>query len=738
MAEIKTTIVLDDKMSAALEDIKSHVLDIIELAGGITETFESIRQAAGSISTPIKEAVAATAKVTKKAQFAKKIFTGWKNAISGVRNALESTKNIVGRVSGFVQSTLELTQNEARVHQQLNTLVNARSQDLETARAGYYSILDAVKQTSAATAINTTNLVAGATALGRHAQEAGTIEKLIGSMADLSAGMTGTIQLTQQQTEQHAQMLGQALDGNYQRLEQMAGITFSPVQRELMKTGTEAERAALIVEMIGESFGGAAKKIAQNTPYGAIQHMNDTFEGIHRTVGELATAFKGSFAYAITPVIEQVGKAVKNASGWISENIDTVLMALSALGAMAVAVKIKFLAAWAAKFAPILALGTAITAAGKLLMNLGVSFGDILGTAMGVFMGIKSVVITVFTFVWELINSVVQAIAGLFSRLREEGCQQFEAIRERFSGVFMDILDIAINIVAAITNIFVDFANFFGHVFQDPVAAVKTLFLSLGERILSVIQPVARILDRFLQTDISGFVDNLQATLSGWRSSIMVNAGFEDINKHLDPSEIRRNLEGAWRQGREMGENIANSIEGSLNKNLAWDPRAFGEPRYGQSSDAPEYGQPSDAPGPKQPPAVAGQNQPFGGLRYDQVMVNAPGGMALRVYDPANREIRGEMVRLKEDVHRRRYLSEYKSKGRAPSSYEASRNPATVYNNITQNIYASPGMDEENLAKLAGQRACKYVADQILTCIQSDLLNGGGSNRGGGYGGAVT
>jgi len=101
-----------------------------------------------------------------------------------------------------------------------------------------------------------------------------------------------------------------------------------------------------------------------------------------------------------------------------------------------------------------------------------------------------------------------------------------------------------------------------------------------------------------------------------------------------------------------------------------------------------------------------------GSDEFSNYTVSTPGGAALRVAQQGPIEIRGEMIRLMEDVVRHRYIS---------GTYRQ----AAPVTQITQNIYATQGMNEEQLAKKAGYYACEFVADQMRKSYGYDLRSKG-------------
>ncbi|MCL2366648.1 MAG: hypothetical protein FWC75_06320 [Oscillospiraceae bacterium] len=89
--------------------------------------------------------------------------------------------------------------------------------------------------------------------------------------------------------------------------------------------------------------------------------------------------------------------------------------------------------------------------------------------------------------------------------------------------------------------------------------------------------------------------------------------------------------------------------------------------------------------------------------------VSTPRGRAALVSDPANAEIRGKIIRLKEDITRREFMG---------GAYQM---PAPRITIGDLNVYATPGMNEEQLAQKVGQYACSMVAEQMRSAYRTDL-----------------
>jgi len=94
--------------------------------------------------------------------------------------------------------------------------------------------------------------------------------------------------------------------------------------------------------------------------------------------------------------------------------------------------------------------------------------------------------------------------------------------------------------------------------------------------------------------------------------------------------------------------------------------------------------------------------------------INTAAGRAMVVADPANWAIRDEIVRLKEDVTTRQFASGiYQQRG--PVQIPQIQLPSI-------NVYATPGMNEEQLARRVAKYCASYVADEIVDAYNNDLL----------------
>lgn len=111
--------------------------------------------------------------------------------------------------------------------------------------------------------------------------------------------------------------------------------------------------------------------------------------------------------------------------------------------------------------------------------------------------------------------------------------------------LFLGLLQLVFGVVEFWYNLFGAFANFFGNVFNDPIAAIIHLFEGLADNVLGIIQKIAEAID-------SVFGSNLAGAVQGWRGNLKSlannaakkygNGSYQEKVQKLDIDGILDNL----------------------------------------------------------------------------------------------------------------------------------------------------------------------------------------------------
>lgn len=164
--------------------------------------------------------------------------------------------------------------------------------------------------------------LAGAQELATYLEKSSTLKKLIPVMNDMVAQQYG-YGASAESAANIATMLGKVMDGQVGALSRY-GYKFDEAQAQILKFGTEEERAATLAEVVGASVGGMNQALAM-TPTGRMQQLSNTLGDIKEQFGQavstVATAFLpllnrvANVLASIASVANRVAQAIANVFG---------------------------------------------------------------------------------------------------------------------------------------------------------------------------------------------------------------------------------------------------------------------------------------------------------------------------------------------------------------------------------------------------------------------------------------
>lgn len=126
--------------------------------------------------------------------------------------------------------------------------------------------------------------LSGAQELATYLSKKESLESLIPVMNDMIAQQYG-YNATTESAVTIATMMGKVLDGQTGALSRY-GYTFTEAQEQILKFGTEEERAATLAEVVEQSVGGMNEAMAA-TPYGRIVQATNAFGDLKETIGQI-------------------------------------------------------------------------------------------------------------------------------------------------------------------------------------------------------------------------------------------------------------------------------------------------------------------------------------------------------------------------------------------------------------------------------------------------------------------
>lgn len=140
--------------------------------------------------------------------------------------------------------------------------------------------------------------------------------------------------------------------------------------------------------------------------------------------------------------------------------------------------------------------------------------------------------------------------------------------------LFLALAELVLGVVNFLVNPFLNFANFIGNLFVDPVSAVIYLFQSMADTVLGILETIASALDFVIGTDMAGAVAGWRNDLKSWADGVVADRGFDvnDFNNvvgTLDLSMRDFGFEGnsysdAWNTGYDWGAALFAEESGAL------------------------------------------------------------------------------------------------------------------------------------------------------------------------------
>ncbi|MBD5225454.1 MAG: hypothetical protein HDS68_05740 [Bacteroidales bacterium] len=206
-----------------------------------------------------------------------------------VIDSVSSTfKSLQSTLKGFTDAYAAQVTAETKLAVTMRNTMGAREEDIQ-------SIKDLCSAQQALGVIGDEVQLAGAQKLATYLGEKQSLEQLIPVMNDILAQQYG-LNATQENAAQIATMLGKVMEGQVGALSRY-GYKFDEAQEQILKYGEEAERAAVLCDVVSSSVGGMNAELAK-TDVGKQKQLDNTLGDINEKIGELAQGVVSYVAFA--------------------------------------------------------------------------------------------------------------------------------------------------------------------------------------------------------------------------------------------------------------------------------------------------------------------------------------------------------------------------------------------------------------------------------------------------------
>lgn len=220
-----------------------------------------------------------------------------RNALLTINNAAQSFQNVVsglqqitGLMHSYTAANAVQVEVEAKLANNMRNTMGARDEDIQ-------SIKDLCAAQQRLGVIGDEVQLAGAQELATYLEKKSSLEQLIPVMNDMVAQQYG-LNATSEAATNIATMLGKVMDGQVGALSRY-GYKFDEAQAQILKFGTEEQRAAVLAEVVESSVGGMNAELAKTDAGRAKQAAN--------AIGDLKEEV-GALFRNIEPAIVAVGE----------------------------------------------------------------------------------------------------------------------------------------------------------------------------------------------------------------------------------------------------------------------------------------------------------------------------------------------------------------------------------------------------------------------------------------------
>ena len=304
------------------------------------------------------------------------------------------------------------------------------------------------------------------------------------------------------------------------------------------------------------SNGEISASVVKNALLSATDDINNKFNSIPMTWGQVWTGICNEMYIATQPILELISLLAENWS--VLEPI--VIGLATAIGLYTAALLIYN------TVKGISAMAESVHAA-SMMMSTGATFA-----ATAAQHGFNAALLACpLTWILLIIIAVIAAINKVTGSSISATGVIVGALTTAVAFVwnlFIGLLDLVLGVVNAMVNPWISFANFFANLFNDPIGAIVHLFGDMADSILGILESIAKALDKV-------FGSNLAGAVQGWRSGLnsMVesvanqygNGSYEKVAEELNLSSESLGLSrwaygDAYNTGYGWGEGIENSV----------------------------------------------------------------------------------------------------------------------------------------------------------------------------------
>lgn len=259
----------------ALKTLASTIEGITKVAQGAKS---KLQEAASGAETSAHRAAGVRKELLLQAANVSQLYVGLRSAVSGLQ--------------GVLGSYAEAYSNAAVASKKLEVVMRQRMAATDEDIKSIKAVTTAQKELGI---ISGSVQNAGAQQVSTFLTQASTLRTLIPAMNNLLAQQKG-VNATQEDAVSIGNLMGKAMQGQTSALRRV-GITFTEAEEQILKYGSESERAATLAKVITNNVGEMNAKLAQ-TDAGKMKQLQNYIGGIKAKIGSIVVGLQPYLAAA--------------------------------------------------------------------------------------------------------------------------------------------------------------------------------------------------------------------------------------------------------------------------------------------------------------------------------------------------------------------------------------------------------------------------------------------------------
>ena len=358
------------------------------------------------------------------------------NKIKSAGRTITTTFSMYGVAGIYAGSRLiEMSEKQAQAEQKLTEIYKSR---MGVGKQAVKSTLELARAEQKAGVVGDEVQIAAAQQLATYAKTPGTVNTMLPALNNLLVQQKG-LNGTQEDAVGLANLFGKAMMGQTGALKR-AGISFTKAQEEVLKYGTEEEKAAMIAKVVKQNVGNMNKEFSK-TDAGKIQQAKNQLGDMGEEIGAV-----------LLPAVADLVKWFQKRPMPVIQKVINYFKQHPALAKFALAA-----AAITAALGPLLmVLGSLMTGVGSLIRIiplLGAAFTALTGP-VGIAVAAIAAAIAIGVALyknWDTIkkkavtawNAIKNAISTVVSAIKTKVLSNFNTLKSTVTSAFTSIKSVA-------------------------------------------------------------------------------------------------------------------------------------------------------------------------------------------------------------------------------------------------------------------------------------------------------